>query len=74
MLSQTARPVIAATLPVVAQHIEPIAQRFYRHLFSEHPDLSDGTFNRGNQVHAIVDVLGDAVPRRSPPPGTRSTV
>ena len=38
------------TLPVVAEHIGEIAARFYRHLFAEHPELLDGTFNRGNQV------------------------
>ncbi|GAA2571781.1 FAD-binding oxidoreductase [Streptomyces lienomycini] len=42
---------MAATLPVVGEHIEEIARRFYRRLFSEHPDLMDGVFNRGNQVH-----------------------
>ena len=50
LLSNTARPVVAATLPVVAEHIGEIAQRFYRHLFAEHPELLDGTFNRGNQA------------------------
>jgi nitric oxide dioxygenase len=42
--------VIEATLPVVAQNIEEIATRFYVHLFGEHPELLDGTFNRGNQA------------------------
>ncbi|MFE7324913.1 globin domain-containing protein [Streptomyces sp. NPDC057565] len=51
MLSDTSRPVVAATLPVVGDHIGEIAQRFYRHLFDEHPELMDGVFNRGNQVH-----------------------
>ncbi|MFJ5779554.1 globin domain-containing protein [Streptomyces sp. NPDC093094] len=51
MLSNTSRPVVAATLPVVAEHIGEIAQRFYRHLFAEHPELLDGVFNRGNQAH-----------------------
>ena len=50
MLSDNARPVIQATLPVVAEHIQEIARRFYQHLFTEHPELLDGTFNRGNQV------------------------
>ena len=27
-----------------------IAQRFYGHLFAAHPELLDGTFNRGNQA------------------------
>jgi nitric oxide dioxygenase len=42
--------VIEATLPVVAENIEDIATRFYTHLFGEHPELLDGTFNRGNQA------------------------
>ena len=50
MLSDQNRPVIEATLPVVGQHIGKIAQRFYRHMFTEHPELLDGTFNRGNQA------------------------
>jgi nitric oxide dioxygenase len=50
LLSDRSRPVIEATLPVVADHIEEIATRFYVHLFGEHPELLDGTFNRGNQA------------------------
>lgn len=50
MLSDRSRPVIEATLPVVADNIEEIATRFYAHLFGEHPELLDGTFNRGNQA------------------------
>ena len=50
MLSEQNRPVVEATLPVVGQHIGEIAQRFYGHLFGEHPELLDGTFNRGNQA------------------------
>jgi nitric oxide dioxygenase len=50
MLSDKSRPVVEATLPVVAAHIDEIASRFYRHLFAEHPELLDGTFNRGNQA------------------------
>ncbi len=50
MLSDRSRPVIEATLPVVAQHIEEIATRFYTHLFGAHPQLLDGVFNRGNQA------------------------
>jgi nitric oxide dioxygenase len=49
VLSDRSRPVIEATLPVVAEHIEEIASRFYGHLFGEHPELFDGVFNRGNQ-------------------------
>jgi len=50
MLSDQSRRVVELTLPVVAEHIGEIAARFYRHLFAEHPELLDGTFNRGNQV------------------------
>ena len=50
MLSDRSRPVIEATLPVVAANIEEIASRFYTHLFGEHPELLDGIFNRGNQA------------------------
>jgi nitric oxide dioxygenase len=50
VLSDRSRPVIEATLPVVAENIEEIATRFYAHLFGEHPGLMDGVFNRGNQA------------------------
>jgi nitric oxide dioxygenase len=50
VLSDRSRPVIEATLPVVADNIEEIATRFYTHLFGEHPELMDGVFNRGNQA------------------------
>jgi nitric oxide dioxygenase len=50
VLSDRSRPVIEATLPVVADNIEEIATRFYAHLFDEHPQLLDGVFNRGNQA------------------------
>ena len=50
MLSDRNRPVIEATLPVVGEHIGEIAQRFYKHMFAEHPELLDGLFNRGNQA------------------------
>lgn len=50
MLSATARPVIEATLPVVAENIGEIADRFYPHMFQNHPELLDGMFNRGNQA------------------------
>ena len=49
MLSDKARPVVLATLPLVAANINEIANRFYQHMFSEHPELLDGLFNRGNQ-------------------------
>ena len=50
MLSELNRPVVEATLPVVGQNIAEIAQRSYRHMFAEHPELLDGTFDRGNQA------------------------
>ncbi|MEU8663556.1 globin domain-containing protein [Actinoplanes philippinensis] len=50
MLSDKGRPIVEATLPVVGEHIEQIANRFYAHMFAEHPDLQDGVFNRGNQA------------------------
>src|SRR3954451_9501576 len=50
MLSEQNRPIVEATLPAVGQHIGEIAQRFYAHLFGAHPELLDGTFNRGNQA------------------------
>src|SRR3954462_2315263 len=50
MLTEKSRPVIEATLPVVGENIGKIADRFYQHLFGEHPELLDGTFNRGNQA------------------------
>ncbi len=50
MLSDQSRPVIEATLPVVAENIQDIAERFYAHMFDEHPELLDGIFNRGNQA------------------------
>ena len=50
MLSDTSLPVIKATLPVVGEHIEEIAKRFYKHMFEARPNLLDGLFNRGNQA------------------------
>ncbi|MHA7241472.1 globin domain-containing protein [Arthrobacter sp. TMS1-12-1] len=50
MLSDTSRPVVEATLPVVGEHIGVIAERFYAHMFRDRPELLDGLFNRGNQA------------------------
>ncbi|MFD1210869.1 globin domain-containing protein [Arthrobacter sp. GCM10027362] len=50
MLSDKALPIVKATLPVVGENIQEIARRFYKHMFSEHPELLDGLFNRGNQA------------------------
>jgi nitric oxide dioxygenase len=35
---------------VVGAHLQEITQRFYAHLFATHPELLDGTVNRGHQV------------------------
>src|SRR3954462_406428 len=56
MLSDRSRPVIEETLPVIADHIGEIARRFYAHLFDSHPELLDGTFNRGNQAEGTQQV------------------
>src|SRR3954452_12217000 len=50
MLTEKSRPVVEATLPAVGENIGKIAERFYQHLFAEHPQLQDGVFNRGNQA------------------------
>ena len=50
MLSDSAYPIVKATLPVVGENIQEIARRFYAHMFAEHPELQDGLFNRGNQA------------------------
>jgi len=52
-LSGESRPFIEATLPAVGEQIGEIARRFYQHLFSLHPELLDGTFNRGNQAQGL---------------------
>jgi nitric oxide dioxygenase len=52
VLSDKSRPVIQATLPAVGAHIQEIAKCFYRRLFTAHPELLDGTFNRGHQADA----------------------
>jgi nitric oxide dioxygenase len=49
-LSERSRPLIEATLPIVSEHIDGIAKHFYQHMFASHPELLDGTFNRGNQA------------------------
>ena len=56
LLSDKSRPVIEATLPDVDQHIQEIADSFYRHLFDTHPELLDGVFNRGNQAEGTQKV------------------
>ncbi len=50
MLSDTSRPIIAATAPVVAERIPFITPEFYRRMFGSRPDLLDGMFSRSNQI------------------------
>ncbi|MFS0701689.1 globin domain-containing protein [Cellulomonas sp. 179-A 4D5 NHS] len=56
MLSDRARPVVTATLPLVAENIPEIARRFYAHMFAARPDLLDGLFNRGNQAEGTQQI------------------
>ena len=56
MLSDKSRPVIEATLPVMDQHIQEIADSFYRHLFDTHAEMLDGVFNCGNQAEGTQEV------------------
>lgn len=49
MLSEKSRPVIEATLPVIAARIDEITPKFYHRLFEAHPELMDGMFSRANQ-------------------------
>src|SRR4051794_14925485 len=49
MISASARPFIAASVPVLQQHGVAITQRFYADLFEAHPELRH-VFNQGNQA------------------------
>lgn len=49
MLSPTARPYIAASVPVLREHGLAITSAFYRNLFGEYPELKN-LFNMGNQA------------------------
>ncbi|RLP77265.1 hemin transporter [Mycetocola tolaasinivorans] len=49
MLSSTSRPLIEATLPLIAERIEFITPDFYKRMFAAHPELLDGIFNLANQ-------------------------
>ncbi|MCD2442173.1 FAD-binding oxidoreductase [Agromyces sp. SYSU K20354] len=51
MLSEKSRPVIEATLPVIAERIGELTPKFYRRLFAAHPELLDGMFSRANQMN-----------------------
>ncbi|MFC4161417.1 globin domain-containing protein [Chitinimonas lacunae] len=52
MLSSTARPLIAASVPVLRQHGLAITQHFYREMFAAHPALKN-LFNQGNQAIGV---------------------
>jgi nitric oxide dioxygenase len=56
VLSEDSRAVVEATLPAVADNIQEIARRFYAHMFTAHPELMDGVFNRGNQAEGSQQV------------------
>ncbi len=49
LLSSTSRPLIEATLPLIAERIEFITPVFYQRMFAAHPELLDGMFNTANQ-------------------------
>ncbi|GII90749.1 globin domain-containing protein [Sinosporangium siamense] len=50
MLSAESAGLIRATLPVVGASLDTITAKFYDRMFTEHPELLDGLFNRGNQA------------------------
>jgi nitric oxide dioxygenase len=49
MLSEKSRPVIEATIGLVASRIGEITPKFYARMFAARPDLLDGLFSRANQ-------------------------
>ncbi|MFW0108820.1 globin domain-containing protein [Rothia sp. P7181] len=50
MLSEKSRPIIEATLAVVAERMPHITPEFYRRMFAARPDLMDGMFSRSSQL------------------------
>lgn len=50
MLSEKSRPVVEATLPVIAERIPHITPDFYKRMFTARPDLMDGMFSRSSQL------------------------
>lgn len=50
MLSEKSRPIIEATLPIIAERINDITPDFYRRMFAARPDLMDGMFSRSSQL------------------------
>jgi nitric oxide dioxygenase len=52
MLSDSSKPYIEASVPVLREHGLTISTVFYRNLFLEYPDLKN-LFNMGNQAQGI---------------------
>lgn len=50
MLSESAKPYIAASVPVLKQHGLAITTLFYKNMFASHPELKN-LFNMGNQAN-----------------------
>ncbi|MDO5750573.1 MAG: FAD-binding oxidoreductase [Rothia sp. (in: high G+C Gram-positive bacteria)] len=50
MLSEKSRPIIEATLPIIAERINDITPDFYKRMFAARPDLMDGMFSRSSQL------------------------
>ena len=50
MLSEKSRPIIEATLPIIADRIGHITPDFYERMFAARPDLMDGLFSRSSQL------------------------
>ncbi|WP_344749543.1 globin domain-containing protein, partial [Streptosporangium vulgare] len=51
MLSPDSAVIVRATLPAVGGAIQDISGRFYQMMFTDHPELLRGLFNRGNQAN-----------------------
>lgn len=49
MLSEKSRPVVEATIGIIAERIPNITPVFYKSMFEARPDLLDGMFSRANQ-------------------------
>lgn len=50
MLSEKSRPIIEATLDIVAERMPYITPEFYKRMFAARPDLMDGMFSRSSQL------------------------
>ncbi|MEU4408868.1 globin domain-containing protein [Streptosporangium sp. NPDC023963] len=51
MLSPDSAVIVRATLPAVGGAIQDISARFYKMMFTDHPELLRELFNRGNQAN-----------------------